>query len=202
MQFEKEGLTCEHDLPYVAVNDHATHLTFVPDESNSYEIKEGDRLLLDLWAREKGEESIYYDASFCAYVGSEIPRDYEKQFKRVAEAREVAIRFIEMKLQEEGQVYGYEVDEACRGYLTSLGEGDYFLHRTGHNIGHEVHGAGANLDAFETIDERRLIPRTLFSIEPGLYKGEIGVRTEVDVYIDDKGKLIVFGERQREIHKI
>lgn len=201
-KFEEYGLTAEHDLPYVAVNDHAVHLTFEPNEENSYSIKEGDRLLLDLWAKENDENAIYYDVSFCAYVGKDVPIDYEEQFQKVVGARECALQFIEEKLQKEGKVYGYEVDRVCRSYLVALGEGDYFLHRTGHNIGKEVHGPGANLDAFESIDHRRLIGGTMFSIEPGLYKGEIGVRTEVDVYLDDEGRMHLFGEKQNHIFTI
>ena len=200
--YEKEELTCDHDDPYVAVNDHATQLTFSPTEENSYSIKEGDRILLDLWAREKEGNGIYYDVTFCAYAGENIPEDYAHQFEKVVGARDCCLDFIQKKLDKGEAIYGYEVDKACRAYLDQYGDAEYFIHRTGHNIGKEVHGPGANLDSFESIDYRKILPGTLFSIEPGLYKGDIGVRTEVDVYLDKKGKINIFGEKQYVIFKI
>ncbi|MDA3731750.1 M24 family metallopeptidase [Niameybacter massiliensis] len=200
--YEKYNLTCDHDMPYVAVNEHASQLTFVPTSENSYTLQEGDLLLLDLWAREKGAKSIYYDVTFCAYIGKEIPKDYAEQFEKVVGAREACLTFIQERLEKGLLPKGYEVDQHCRKYFEQCGEADYFIHRTGHNIGHEVHGPGANLDSFEAIDDRKLLPGTLFSIEPGLYKKNIGVRTEVDVYIDDHYKLHVFGEKQFNLFKI
>lgn len=200
--YARNGLTCDHDEPYVAVNDHATQLTFSPTEENSYRIKEGDRILLDLWAREKKENSIYYDVTFCAYAGTPIPEDYAQQFAKVVGAREHCLAFIQKQLDKGQTIQGYEVDQACRTYLGQYGEADYFIHRTGHNIGQEVHGPGANLDSFEAIDDRRLLLGTLFSIEPGLYKEDIGVRTEVDVYLDHTGKIQIFGQKQNTIFTI
>lgn len=196
------GLTCDHDEPYVAVNDHATQLTFAPTEANNYSIREGDRLLLDLWAREKEGPGIYYDVTFCAYVGQHIPEDYAQQFGKVVGARDHCLDFIQKRLNQGESIQGYEVDQACRAYLEQQDEGAYFIHRTGHNIGQEVHGPGANLDSFESIDYRKLLKGTLFSIEPGLYKEDIGVRTEVDVYLDYTGKIQIFGDKQNTIFTI
>ena len=200
--YEREGLTCDHDDPYIAINDHATQLTFSPTEENSYSIQESDRILLDLWAREKDGNGIYYDVTFCAYAGKNIPEDYARQFDKVVGAREHCLGFIQKKLDQGEIIQGYEVDKACRAYFNQYGEAEYFIHRTGHNIGKEVHGPGANLDSFESIDYRKILPGTLFSIEPGLYKDDLGVRTEIDVYLDKNGKVNIFGEKQNKIFTI
>lgn len=200
--FEEKGLTADHDVPYVAVNDHAVIQTFYPTEENSYKITENCRVILDLWAREKEEGSIYYDVTFCAYTGEQVPDTYEEQFQRVACAREKCVSYIEDHLAKGKLVAGYEVDKLCRSYFRELGCEEAFVHRTGHNIGRDVHGEGANLDSFETYDERRLLPGTLFSIEPGLYQDEVGVRTEIDVYISPQGIVEIFGERQQKVHCI
>lgn len=200
--FEEKGLTADHDVPYVAVNDHAVVQTFYPTQENSYIITENCRVILDLWAREKEEESIYYDVTFCAYTGDQVPEAYEEQFRKVASAREKCVNYIEEHLAEGKIVTGYEVDKLCRGYFRTLGCEEAFVHRTGHNIGEAVHGEGANLDSFETHDHRSLLPGTLFSIEPGLYQEGIGVRTEIDVYITTQGTIEIFGERQQKVHCI
>lgn len=200
--FEEKGLTVDHDVPYVAVNDHAVIQTFYPTEENSYKITENCRVILDLWAREKEEGSIYYDVTFCAYTGEKVPDTYEEQFQRVVCAREKCVSYIEEHLAQGKLVAGYEVDKLCRSYFRELGCEEAFVHRTGHNIGREVHGEGANLDSFETHDERKLLPGTLFSIEPGLYQDEVGVRTEIDVYISPQGRGEIFGERQQKVHCI
>ena len=200
--FEEKGLTADHDVPYVAVNDHAVIQTFYPTEENSYLITENCRVILDLWAREKEEDSIYYDVTFCAYTGERVPDSYEEQFQKVVEAREKCVSYIEEHLAKGELVTGCEVDKMCRSYFRELGCEEAFVHRTGHNIGREVHGEGANLDSFETHDERRLLSGALFSIEPGLYQDGIGVRTEIDVYISPEGTIEIFGERQQKVHCI
>lgn len=200
--FEEKGLTADHDVPYVAVNDHAVIQTFYPTEENSYTITENCRVILDLWAREKEEGSIYYDVTFCAYTGERVPQIYEEQFQKVVSAREKCVSYIEDYLAEGQLVTGYEVDKLCRDYFRTLGCEEAFVHRTGHNIGGVVHGEGANLDSFETHDHRSLLPGTLFSIEPGLYQEGIGVRTEIDVYINRQDRVEIFGERQQKIHCI
>ena len=200
--FEKKGLVVDHDVPYVAVNDHAVKQTFYPTEANSYLITENCRIMLDLWAREKEEGSIYYDVTFCAYTGEKVPALYEKQFQKVVSAREKCVSYIKEQLKKGKSVMGYQVDKICRDYFETLGCVEAFTHRTGHNIGREVHGEGANLDSFETHDHRSLLPGTLFSIEPGLYQDEIGVRTEIDVYINLQGQVEIFGTCQQKIHCI
>lgn len=200
--FEEKGLVVDHDVPYVAVNDHAVIQTFYPTEENSYLITESCRVILDLWAREKEEGSIYYDVTFCAYTGEKVPNAYEEQFQKVVQAREKCVRYIEEHLAKGEVVTGYEADKVCRNYFKELGCAEAFVHRTGHNIGREVHGEGANLDSFETQDYRSLLPGTLFSIEPGLYQADIGVRTEIDVYISPRGVVKIFGERQQSVHCI
>lgn len=200
--FEEKGLVVDHDVPYIAVNDHAVIQTFYPTEENSYIINENCRVILDLWAREKEEGSIYYDVTFCAYTGEKVPDVYEEQFQKVVQAREKCISYIEEHLEKGEWVTGYQVDKLCRDYFKELNCVEAFVHRTGHNIGREVHGEGAHLDSFETHDHRSLLPETLFSIEPGLYQDGIGVRTEIDVYITLQGTVEIFGERQQKIHCI
>ena len=174
------------DPPIVAVNAHAGNPHYEPRAHDSAPIRKGDLLLLDLWCREEAEGSIWADITWMAYLGAKPPDRYREVWEIVAGARDAAVAFLKESMARGKRLRGADVDEVSRQHIVSRGYGDRFLHRTGHSIGFEVHGNGCNIDSLETIDERQLIPRTGFSIEPGIYLPEFGVRSEIDVYLDER----------------
>jgi Xaa-Pro dipeptidase len=189
-----------HEPPIVAVNEHSADPHFGPALASDRAIGRGDFVLLDLWAKEAGANSIYADFTWTAFVGARVPDEHARIFDIVAHARDAAVELIERRIAANEAISGREADRAARGVIEAAGFGDQFVHRTGHSIGREVHGTGANLDSLETLDERRLIASTCFSVEPGIYlPGRFGVRSELDMTIED-GAARVSGEpRQREI---
>jgi Xaa-Pro aminopeptidase len=174
------------DPPIVAVNAHAGNPHYEPRAHDSAPIRKGDLLLLDLWCREEAEGSIWADITWMAYLGATPPDRYREVWEIVAGARDAAVTFLKESMGRGKRLRGADVDEVSRQHIVSRGYGDRFLHRTGHSIGFEVHGNGCNIDSLETIDERSLIPRTGFSIEPGIYLADFGVRSEIDVYMDER----------------
>jgi Xaa-Pro dipeptidase len=190
-RFTARGLTTHHP-PIVAINAHSADPHFEPTPTDSTPIRPGDFVLIDLWAKEPG--SVYADFTWTGFMGSQIPQRYQEIFTIVRTARDAAIAFIKERIQREQAFYGYEVDAAARRVITDAGYGNFFVHRTGHSIGEEVHGNGANMDGLETRDERQVLPSTCFSIEPGIYlASEFGVRSEVNVYVTAR-EVIVTGE--------
>jgi Xaa-Pro dipeptidase len=198
-RFEAQGLTT-YAPPIVAVNEHSADPHFAPTREHDRAIRPGDFVLLDLWAKEAGADSIYADFTWVAYVGEKIPEEHARVFDIVARARDAAVDLVQARVAAREPVSGREADRAARAVIEAAGFGEMFVHRTGHSIGREVHGAGANLDSLETLDDRRLIENTCFSVEPGIYlPGKFGVRSELDMTIEN-GRAMVSGEpRQREI---
>lgn len=196
--YAKHGMKW-NDKPIVAVGPHAADPHFEPRPDNTVPIKAGDRVLIDLWAKIDAPGAIFFDITWMGYVGSDVPEDYAKVFAIARDARDAGVKLIEERVAAGTPIAGWEVDRVVRAHIESKGYGQYFVHRTGHCIGEEVHGNGANIDNLETKDERRLVPGTLFSIEPGIYLPEFGVRTEIDCYVSTKNEVIVTGPRQREI---
>ena len=192
------------DRAIVGVKENSSNSHYEPTEERSAEIEKGDLVLIDLWAREKKDDSVYADITWMGYCGDVVPEKYQKVFDAAKAARLSACDLLKKAEKEGRQLSGFMVDDAARNTIKSLGYGDYFLHRTGHSIGpgDTVHAMGANIDNFETHDERCLLPRTGFSIEPGIYLGEFGVRTETDVYIHPDGKVEVTAGEQENIIKI
>jgi Xaa-Pro dipeptidase len=170
-----------HDLvtsspPIAAVNAHSADPHYGPAPNGSARIKRGDLVLIDL-----------------GFVGNDVPARKREVFAIVRDARDAALNFVRAKVSSGHFPCGWEVDEVCRKVIRDAGYADRFIHRTGHSIGEEVHGNGANIDSLETKDGRRLMPRTCFSIEPGIYlPGEFGIRSELDVYVSDR-EACVFG---------
>lgn len=199
-RFEEEGLTDDGDHPIVGVNDHPADPHFEPTEENTYTIKKGDTLLIDLWAKKNDETGIYYDITWCGYVGENPPGKYVEIFNTVRDARNTARDFIRERFAKNEPCYGYEVDDVCRKVVEDAGYGQYFVHRTGHSIGREVHGNGVHIDNLETKDERQLVPGICFSIEPGIYlPGEMAVRSEINVFITESREVVVAGDEQEEL---
>jgi Xaa-Pro aminopeptidase len=150
-------------------------------------------LLIDLWAKRAEAGSVYADITWTGYVGQTVPVKHREIFGLVRQGRDAALTFVRTETAAAHRPFGWEVDDACRQVIQRGGYGDQFVHRTGHSIGEEVHGNGANIDGLETQDTRRLMPRTCFSIEPGIYlPGEFGIRSELDVYLADR-EALVFG---------
>jgi len=184
----------------VGVNEHPADPHFEPSEATARSFKEGDCVLIDLWARMKDDEAIFADITWCAYIGKKPPEKYEKAFDTIVRARDEGVRFARERFEKGEKVYGFEVDDAVRGVVEKAGFGEYFIHRTGHSIGREVHGNGVNIDNLETKDERELIRNICFSVEPGIYiEGEFGARTEIDVFITGKGEVEVTTTPQEKL---
>jgi Xaa-Pro aminopeptidase len=180
--------------PIAAINAHSADPHYGPAAEGSAEIHREDFILIDLWAKRPEPGSVYADITWTGHVGSTVPIKRHDVFTVVKAARDQAVSFIQERVAHGDFPCGWEVDDVCRRVIRNAGYGDQFVHRTGHSIGEEVHGNGANIDNLETRDSRRLMPRTCFSIEPGIYlPGEFGIRSELDVYISDRNA-IVFGQ--------
>jgi Xaa-Pro aminopeptidase len=197
--FQANGLKTYHP-PIVAANEHSGDPHFETSVATDHKIREGDFVLIDLWAKLDQPRSVYSDLTRVGFVGESVPEKYERIFQIVAAARDAAIAKVEAAFAAGRPIRGWEVDQAARDVIDEAGYGEHFIHRTGHSIGQEVHGNGANMDNLETREERRLLPRTCFSIEPGIYLPEFGVRSEVDVLIDAGSKVhVTGGELQRNV---
>ncbi len=198
-RFAAGGLVANHP-PIVAINAHSADPHFEPTPDSGV-IRPGDFVLIDLWAKEP--DGVYADYTWTGFMGNEIPVRYQEIFTLVRDARDAAIAFVKERVSKAQTFYGYEVDAAARNVITDAGYGKYFVHRTGHSIGDEVHGNGANMDGLETQDERRVLPGTCFSIEPGVYlPGEFGVRSEVNVYVTEREAIVTGTPMQTELVRI
>jgi len=195
--FDAAGLTTEEG-PDVAVGPNASDPHYGPVDGKSSPIREGELLLLDVWAKKKTPDSVYYDVTWTGFLGAKVPEEYAKVFSVVREARDKAVELIQFSMAKGKPLQGWQVDNAARGVINEAGYGKYFFHRTGHSIGENVHGNGVNMDGLETRDTRHLIPRTCTSIEPGIYLPKFGIRSEVNVYIGER-EARVTGAVQQEI---
>ncbi|HDQ45805.1 MAG TPA: aminopeptidase P family protein [bacterium] len=199
-RFGEEGMTCAGENPIVGVNDHPANPHFEPTPENAYPIRKGDTILIDLWARDEQDGSIWADITWCGFAGKKPPAKYIEIFHAARDARRAGLALVQKRFAEGVPCHGWEVDEAVRNVIRAAGYGDFFIHRTGHSIGTEVHGNGVHIDNLETREERRLIPGICFSIEPGIYlEGEMAVRTEIDVFITLDGEVTVAGPEQDEL---
>ena len=192
-----------HHPCIVAVNEHASDPHFEthagPDDR---EIKKGDLVLIDLWSKVAGDpRAVYYDATWMGYCGRELPARMREVWEAVKGARDAAVAFVIEAVGGGRTLHGYEVDDVSRGYIEERGLGPYFLHRTGHSIGYEVHGNGVNIDNLETRDQRRIVSGVCFSIEPGIYLPEFGVRSEIDMYVGESAAEVT-GDIQRELLRL
>jgi Xaa-Pro dipeptidase len=195
--FAKAGLFTDHG-PIIGANANASNPHYEPTEKMNAPIRAGDFVLMDMWAKLDQPGAVYYDITWTGYCGAQPPDRIRNVFDVVTGARDAAIKKVKDSISAGYPLRGFEVDDACRGHIKSHGFGEYFTHRTGHSIGQEVHGNGANMDNLETHDERRVVARTCFSIEPGVYLPEFGVRSEVNMFIGE-AEARVTGEVQREL---
>ena len=171
------------DGPIVAVNANASDPHYEPSATQSTQIKSGDWLLIDLWAKGIPDGCVYADITWVAYVGETVPARQQEIFDIVIGARDAALDYLKDAHRQGTSVLGWQADQVAREYISSRGYGEYFTHRLGHSIGFEVHSEAVNLDGFETHDTRNIIPGICFSIEPGIYLPEFGVRSEIDVFM-------------------
>jgi Xaa-Pro aminopeptidase len=196
-RFRGAGLFTDHG-PDVAVNANASNPHYNPTQERCAEIRRNDLVLLDMWAKLDVPDGVYYDITWVGYCGDRPPAAIENVFTIVRDARDKAIARVKQAVSARETLCGFQVDDAARAHIKEAGFADYFFHRTGHSIGGEVHGTGANMDNLETHDERRVIPWTCFSVEPGIYLPEFGVRLEVDVFVDDDSARVT-GEIQEKL---
>ena len=199
--FEKKSLTADHPA-IVAVNSNASNPHYSPEKHQSSLIRNGDLVLIDIWGKLKEPGAIYGDITWMGYVGKDVPSEKKEIFDIVKNAQQAAFQLIVENFRKGETTFGWQADQAARDYISDRGYGEYYLHRTGHNIGQEVHGNGAHLDNLETRDLRKLIPETGFSIEPGIYLPEFGVRSEIDVYISGEIGPVITSPEQTVILKL
>ena len=197
-EFKKRGIMTESD-PNCSVNANSANPHYEPTKEIHSPLKKGDFVLLDLWAKTDKPRSVYGDITWTGYIGDTVPEEYTKIFEIVKGGRDAALRFVQDAFRAGREICGYQIDDAARNFFKEKGYDQYFVHRTGHSIGEEIHGNGANIDNLETRDERRIIPRTSFSIEPGIYlPGKFGVRSEIDVYISKNKDVVVPGQPMQD----
>jgi Xaa-Pro aminopeptidase len=196
----REGLVWENG-PDVSVNANTSDSHYEPTADRAAPIREGDFLLIDIWGRQDSPASVFYDVTWTGVVGREPSKKEQLVFDTVRRARDAAISAVESAFAQNRSIRGFEADDAARSVIRDAGFGDFFVHRTGHNIAHEIHGSGAHLDNLETHDVRRILPHTCFSVEPGIYLPEFGVRSEINM-LTAPGKAWVTGRIQQELVRI
>jgi len=193
-EFTRRGIMSE-EAPNCSVNANSANPHYEPTKEIHSPLGRNDFVLIDLWAKKNKPGSVYADITWVGYIGTSVPDEYTKIFDIVKGGRDAALNFVRNAFARKREIMGCEVDDAARSYIKKMGYGKYFVHRTGHSIGEVIHGNGANMDNLETRDERKVIPQTSFSIEPGIYlEGKFGVRTEIDVFISKEGDVVVTGE--------
>ena len=202
--FTRVGLTTDSG-PNVSINENSADSHYDPTAERARQIRKGDFVLIDMWAREPDPGSIWYDITWTAVVGRK-PTDREQQvFNTVRAARDAAIKTVQASFAGNSPIAGWQADDAARHVINDAGFGPYFTHRTGHNIATDLHGNGAHLDNFETHDERLILPDTCFSVEPGIYlpagENQFGVRSEVNM-IARAGRADVTGRVQTSLVEI
>ncbi len=195
--FRRENLVTE-DAPIVGVGPNSGNAHYEPLANGSAPIKEGDFVLLDVWAKQNIPGAVFYDITWTGFVGQNPSDRMHEVFDVVRDARDAGIKAVKDGIGAGKAMAGWEVDRATRNHIKKAGFGDYFIHRTGHSISTEIHANGANMDDLEIHDERQILPNSLFSIEPGVYLPEFGVRSEVNILVRP-GSAEVTGKIQREI---
>ena len=195
--FGRENLVTD-DPPIVGVNANSGNPHYEPHAQGSAPIREGDFVLLDVWAKKNTPGAVYYDITWTGFVGKAPSDRMRDVFTIVSGGRDAGVKAVQDAVAAGRAIAGWEVDRATREHIRKAGYGDYFIHRTGHSIGTEVHANGANMDDLEIHDERRILPNSCFSIEPGVYLPEFGVRSEVNVLVRPKAAEVT-GKIQREI---
>ena len=198
-RFHEEGMVYD-DPAIVAIGKNASDPHYGPSEEVSSPIRKGDLVLIDMWAKMDDPEGVYADITWMGYVGEEVPEVYAKRFEILKKAIEADFEFLKNELPKRA-VAGYEVDQISRDYIKEAGFAEYFVHRTGHNIAVDVspHGPGVNIDNYESHDTREIIDGVTFSLEPGIYAPDFGMRSETNVYIKDRQPIYIAGHQEEII---
>lgn len=193
-KFDEFGLVTDSH-PIVAIGKNAASPHYAPTAEHYAVIPPDELVLIDMWATTSSPNSTFADITWMCYTGANVPERYADLFSIVTGGRDAALNLVRERFAAGIPVAGYEVDDAARSYISAKGYGQYFIHRTGHSITTETHGAGANMDNYETQDTRRIIPATSFSIEPGIYiQNDVGFRSEISVIISPSGEVLVPSE--------
>jgi Xaa-Pro dipeptidase len=195
--FARENLLTDDPL-IIAVNANAGNPHYEPHSSHPVQIREGDLVLIDVWGKKSTPNAVYYDITWVGFVGAAPSGRMREVFEIVRDARDAGVQTVTEAIAEGRHIAGWEVDRATRGHIQKKGYGEYFIHRTGHSIGTDVHSNGANMDDLEIHDERQILPNSCFSVEPGIYLPEFGVRSEVNVLVRANAAEVT-GKIQREI---
>ena len=198
--FDEEGLVSD-SAPVVAIGANAGDPHYLPDASHSRPIVADEVLLLDLWGKRAEPGAVFADITWVGVTGPSVATEAARAFRAIVDARDAAVTLVEEAARTGRDLRGWEVDRAARTVLQQAGYGDRILHRTGHSLGESVHGNGVHLDDYETHDDRRVLPGTGFTVEPGLYFENFGVRTEINMFRGDR-EAIVTGPRQTEILRL
>lgn len=196
----RENLVWEN-RPNVSVNENSSDSHYEPQPGSSRTIRTGDFLLIDIWARTSQPQSCYYDITWTAVLGREPTSEEQHVFSVVRNARDAAIQAVKQAFTANTPIHGWQADDHARNVIQSAGYGEFFTHRTGHNISNILHGSGAHLDNLETHDERLILPNTCFSVEPGIYLPHFGVRSEVNM-ITTPGSAQVTGRVQNQLLRL
>ncbi len=197
-RFKAEGMAVL-DGPVVAANANSADPHYEPTPEHSATIQPGDWVLIDLWSHMEGEQTMSADITWTGYVGTEVPAEYLKVFDVVIGARDAAVEHLRIDHSRGQALMGFELDEVARAYISDAGYGDYFRHRLGHSIGREIHSNAVNLDGYETRDTRQIIPGICFSVEPGIYLPEFGVRSEIDVFLSEDGPEVTTAMQRKPV---
>ena len=198
--FDEEGLVTDSP-PVVAVQENAGNPHYMPSTEKPRAIGTGEVVLLDLWGKLPDPGAVFADITWVGYTDARVPDRYTAAFEAARDARDAAVALVKDAATAGRELRGFEVDRACRAVIERAGFGTQFIHRTGHSLGTEVHGNGVHMDDYETHDERRIIPGTGFTIEPGVYGPEFGVRTEINMYVGQR-EAIVTGPLQNEFVRL
>ncbi len=199
--FEEEGLTSDSH-PVVAAQENAGNPHYLPTAHRARPIRAEELVLLDLWAKRKDDpQAVYADITWVGFTGRHPHPEMARAFEAIREARDAAAALVQESAREQGDLRGWQVDRAARTVLEQAGFGERILHRTGHNLGRDVHGNGVHMDDYESHDDRRLLPGTGFTIEPGLYFESFGVRTEINMFYGQREALVT-GPAQSEIVRL
>jgi Xaa-Pro aminopeptidase len=195
--FEEEGLISDA-APNVSAQENAGDPHYHPSREVHRDIRPGELLLIDLWGKQPQPGAVFADITWMGFTGARVPDEYARAFAAARDGRDAAIHAVESAVRERRSIRGFEVDRACRDVLERAGYGAHFIHRTGHSLGESIHGNGVHMDDYETHDDRRLIPGTGFTIEPGVYTERFGLRTEVNMFVGET-EASVTGPVQTEI---
>jgi Xaa-Pro aminopeptidase len=198
--FRDEGLVTDSP-PIVGTAGHGGNPHYMPTATNNRPIRPGEMVVLDLWGKLDRPGAMFADITWVGFTGDAPPEKYVKVFDTVAAARDAAVALVQNAAKSGRQLQGWQVDRAASTVLRDAGYGAHVLHRTGHSLGESVHGNGVNMDDYETHDDRRLLPGTGFTIEPGLYFDDFGVRLEINMLVRDRDA-IVTGPIQKEIVRL